>query len=288
MTPNNIYVINQLKGELPVWFVTKFQPCLELISSYKIKKEEQLKLHLGAKNPSVAEYMKVDKIISETMLAERSKSICHLFIRTIEEFENNRWPTDFFSFRQESLYKCMIAIEIYCKNISIVDVSNQLADSLVCESKAIFWSHQIQDLVRFNIIRNRKCADFLSIILFQELCLERYSTSFKIICDWIMKDWIDVEKYEPYIKSFIGKKYICHSNNADSDRRYLLTLLRKSPMLYKRMVNLFDAEIKRFNIQGFNSYKMYGGNDPSDFKAYPFADGSCMRPVKSWFSWKLE
>ena len=103
-----------------------------------------------------------------------------------------------------------------------------------------------------------------------------------------MKDWIDVEKYEPYIKSFIGKKYMCHSNNADSDRRYLLTLLRKSLMLYKRMVNLFDAEIKRFNIQEFNSYQMYGGNDPSNFKAYPFADGSCMRPVKSWFSWKLE
>lgn len=262
--------------EFPYWFTNGYKPYEDFVSS--------------PQNIYVFETRDegfVDFDSSEHEHSVRIKQALRLlYIQTIDRFENVGWPKKYASERYASLYFCLDAIETYdCiesrrhnlkTNKSFMEISDKLAEAFVWE----FYNGKY--------IRNSKQAEGIAIIMFSTQNVLRTQWPW-VISDWIEKDLINPNKYESYIKSYLGCSY-CHSDfyvNDDASKRQLLDCLKKHQSLYIRMANVFNDVIRTYNIEEFNNH-VEKGEDPSMFKTAPFADGSCMKLVRKGASWKLE
>lgn len=283
-------VLNGLSVGLPKWFVTLYEPYLEMAERYKKIEEKRISSSLGNDKPDFERWKVVRSAVWNQINAEKDPLIIDLYIKTIDKFKNSKWPTEFVIERDISILFCSSAICVFYKGRK-APISDKLADAIIhnpyaCQSGYI----SVLEFVKAGFVRDAKSADFLAPILFNDgLLCGNCISCIKLISEWIKYNLISPQKYIGQMSKFIGSKYLTRKYNYDSERRELLDAVKDVDILtYEKLVWVFNSEIKRYNIESFNSYKRDKDNFPQDFIAYPFADGTRMRIVKGLFSWRLK
>ena len=244
------------------------------------------------------------KILSLTIMDCVGSEAWPLYIHAIDLFENKGWPKSTliggYDGRRNTL--CMLAIDILslCDENDFTDpkhhlncilqISDKLRDSLVSSCYDCVGGWDILKLEKLKIINGPQQAKYFEKCIFEGLT--RNNVMFiKLACEWLEKKWISPIKYESEICKFVNQEMNTVSYNANYDREILKPKLLHSiyryPSVYRKAAALYDEQVRRCNLEAFKFYRYYG-NDPSDFKGLPFADGSSMKPVRRWFSWKLE
>lgn len=279
------YHIRGLLGGLPKWFVTEYEPYLKLEEEFRLKEQRELdniqeewkKYNL---RPSASYAMDISRRVHNKYLDEKQVYICELYYKTISNWEQNaEWPKKYLKFKKESLHWCFVAFRLSHKKHKMSDklissiIENLHDDPYVCD-----------ELIRHNLIKNGEHAKSVAPIIFRNL---KSGQCINLLIDWNNKGWINPADYLSDIKIFIGSRYRLHSDNADKLRRALLSALKNRTAIYKKLEVIFNQTIREYNIANFNDHIRYDDNCPKDFIATPFADGTRMRVVRSFFKWKL-
>lgn len=285
--------------QYPYWFTHYYKPYKDLMSSSQTRRDNELKKMFGTTNISV----EVRNFFIEDFFQREAQARRLLYIQIIDRYAIKGWPKKYADGWEVTSLDCQADL-IMCRDairtynyvekerhnqkgyISYAKISDKLAEAFV----RILFDGQY--------VRNSKQAEELAKILFKALShfkelkpsgLPNRNEAFGTIGLWIEKDLINPQNYETYIRKFIGARYVQPDYTIlDMYKRTFLGWIKKDLRLYIRMVNVFDGIIREFNIEEFNRYLINGKDSPACFKAIPFADGSRMKPVRRWFSWKLE
>jgi hypothetical protein len=150
------------------------------------------------------------------------------------------------------------------------------------------WFDNLRKLEKLKIVHSLHQAKY-----FEKCIFESFNRGdrdrIKLACEWLEKKWISPIKYESEICKFFSKKIYNDDYGVNIFLKpKVLQSIYKYSSVYRKAAALYDEQVRRYNLECFEIYRSYNDNDPSDFKALPFADGSSMKPVRRWFSWKLE
>lgn len=284
----------------PTWF-QQYRPYKDFNSSFNVRFEEWVKrLDPRTDCAYIARYR--DVLLEQYYHSgEPERQGMFFYIRTIDEFENEGWLEEYFRFRYESLRHCYLCLQTLEYNRKYhrwqntnIGISEKLSDAIAYECDAIEY------------VRNSIQAQKVAFAILKGLELSNYKVwkyhhdvmkDLNVLCEWLQRNWINPQKYESLIKSIFESPDIVLYRESirngklilinDMEKRQLLSAFKNNQSFYIRMVDVFDAYIKRHNIAAFNYYKDEN-HDPSGFCAVTFANGSRMRPVRRWFSWRLE
>ena len=285
-------VLNGYSVGLPEWFVKSFEPYSEIEQRYQAMYKHGISSYFGSRKPSFEEWEGANKFIRNTIDEEKNPLITKLYVETIDKFENQGWPDQFSFARDISIYWCYWAFSAHSKYNSKMSISDKLADSIVNHSSIYIGGGHItiEEFNRLGIIRTSNHAKVLAPQLFKDLfgsSSDEHPRGINLLCQWFHKKMINPSNYMDLLHCFFCRKYIRYQSNWDKERRILLSSFQGFPNEYSIFSQIFNDEIRRFNIQEFDDYKN-GENDPRDFVGYPFIDGSRMTPVRFFFSWKLK
>ena len=268
---------------LPKWFVTSFEPYLKVEKGYEDMRKQRISSLLKYKEGNLEWYKAVTSCVYEEIRRLKAPVIADLYIKTVDKFENSKWPTEYANERDISVYFCFNNIRFFFfLKEKIPPISDNLVDAMARNPIGIYGCHDVEDLVKYGFVRNVKSAEILVSILFQE-------HMFGLLCEWIKCKWVNPRKYVKQLSQLIAFPLLGDTSNVFRIRRQLLDAVKGvNRIVYGDLVNIFDAEIRRINLERFDEYKRDRDNLPKNFVAYAFADGTKMRPVKTLFSWKLK
>ena len=269
----NFYINNKSFG-LPEWFCTQYEPNLQIDSAmakYSGREWWQMMKSKGHSYDSANDIYR-----RETMLYNLQR--IDLYINTIEQYENQGWPSEYMLYRDESIYWFyQLLVKLDYKHI----ISEKLGRAIISNKfLAITDLSTFLSFARLGLIRDAKIVQSYAHLFFQN------HTNIPYSCEYINEGLLNPTDFIDALNSYFGEPYKLYDlyGNHDEKKRRMLSVLKKYPNVYQKCAATFDSIIRVYNIERFQHY----GGDKEDFKALPFADGSCMKPVKGWFSWKLE
>lgn len=265
----HIYIDNKCVG-LPKWFCTQYSPNL-LIDSRVAESCSFWRQTMKREGYSIKSIESRCSSIKKRYDLRR----IDLYIGIIEYYENHGWPSEYMHYRDESIYWFYeLLVTLDYKHI----ISEKLGRAIIsCKLLPInIWRFLEYD--RLGLIRDAKFVQSHAHLFIMPLDYIRYS--WKYINNGLLNPTCIVDA----LNSYFGEPYMLLYANPDKEKRRMLSVLKKYPNVYQKCAATFDSIIRAYNIERFQHYD---GNK-EDFKALPFADGSCMKPVKRWFSWKLE
>lgn len=292
------YTVNLKKVHFSQWFYPTLN---DLEDKWSLKNAQWLK-HVHTLTGD--RYVEVMRVLPNVRMEEIGNEAWPLYIHAIDLYENKGWPeimlTGGYDDRQNTLWNLANDILLLCDEKDFTDsrhhlncilqISDKLRDSLIINNFQENGYVDLRKLEKLKIVHSLHQAKYFEKCIFEGLT--RNNMMFiKIACEWLEKKWISPIKYESEICKFVNQEMNTVSYNANYDREILKPKLLHSiyryPSVYRKAAALYDEQVRRYNLEAFEFYRYYG-NDPSDFKALPFADGSSMKPVRRWFSWKLE
>lgn len=285
--PYSTIIFNGFSVGLPKWFITSYGPYLKIAECYTALEKQRISILLKNRERDFEWFKNVTSGVREQINREKAPLIVDLYIKTVDFFEKKNWPIEYKAERDVSIYFCNGAIQTRCID-GKVNVSDNLASAIIhnpftCQGGYV----SVFGFVKKGLVRNAESADFLTSVLFNDI--GEVGGCVKLVCEWIRCKWINPKKYINHITRFIGSSYIEYRSNRDGECRELLNAVKSVNIsVYRKISQVFDSEIKRFNLQCFDRYKRDRDNYPKDFVAYPFADGTRMKPVRNLFSWHLK
>ncbi len=291
------YTIKYKNVHFPTWFY----PTLRELDEKWQQKHAQGRKYIYSLTGDKLE--KELRCFSEICGEEVGREAWPLYIRTIDLYENTGWPNVIITAskcdeRGLALYHLAQDIFLlYDKYVftdpedplnCILQISDKLRESLIINKFQYISEWSLSILEKLNIINSQQQAKYWEQRIFEGLTNNNVMF-IKIACNWLEKKWISPIKHESEICKFVGQKiWPLYMNHQVEDLKpKLLHSIYKYPSVYRKAAALYDEQVRRHNLECFKYYKN-NGNDPSDFKGLPFADGSSMKPVRRWFSWKLE
>jgi hypothetical protein len=287
------YTVNWKNVYFPLWF----HPILnDLAKKWSLKNAQWLE-YVSALSRD--KYVKEINFLSQARMEEIGREAWPLYIHTIDSYENKGWPQNIITgskMDERGYALCRLADDILslCDLKDpyfncILQISDKLRDSLIiCKLQYV---DSFQALEKLKIIYSSQQAKYYEQRIFNAFTYNNKKL-IEIACNWLEKKWISPIKYELEICKFVSQKMTIYSwssyHSIEMLKLKVLQSIYKYPSVYRKAAALYDEEVRRYNLECFESYRRDKDNNPSDFKGLPFADGSCMKPIKRWFSWVLE
>ena len=287
------YTINFKNVHYPQWFTPTL---IDLEQKWALENARWLKNVYALTGDKLVEEM---NHVSHMKMEEIGREAWPIYIHTIDRYENNGWPQVIID--ERSLNLMYLAEDILSVGDRydytdpkhhmncILHISDKLRDALIISD--FQYKDCFQGLEKLKIIYSSQQAKYYEQCIFNAFTYNNKKL-IEIACNWLEKTWISPIKYELEICKFVSQKMTIYSwistHSIEMLKLKVLQSIYKYPSVYRKAAALYDEEVRRYNLECFERYRRDKDNNPSDFKGLPFADGSCMKPIKRWFSWVLE
>jgi len=291
------YAVNWKIINFPAWFYPKLH---ELEKEWALKNAQWCQnIYTYPEKKRKEEF----KFLSQTCMEEVGRKAWPIYIYTIDTYENKGWPQKIIkSSKSDVRGLCLIRLAdtillLYDQNDftdpthhlnCVLNISEKLREALILDGcYQHTYDYNLYKLEKLKIINGPLQAKY-----YEQMVFDGFSRNnpclIKHACNWLKKGWISPIKYEAEIYQFVSQPIRGQYHSGEILTPIVLQAIHEYSSVYSKAATLYDKEVRRFNLEGFETYRRDEDNNPSDFKALPFADGSCMKPVRSWFSWKLK
>lgn len=291
------YTVKCKNVDFPQWFYPTLEDLMEKWSEKNAQWLKNVHALTGDR------YVKAMNFLSKVRMEDIGRSAWPLYIHTIDLYENKGWPKNIikggYDERERTLRFLARDILSLCDEYDFTDpehhlncilqISDKLRDSLIINNfQEDVWFDSLRKLEKLKIVHSLHQAKYFEKRIFE--AFNYYDRNLiELACEWLEKKWISPIKYESEICNFFSKKIYDDDYGVNIKLKpKVLQSIYKYSSVYRKAAALYDEQVRRYNLERFERYRSYNDNDPSDFKARPFADGSCMKPIKRWFSWVLE
>lgn len=270
------YIDKNRSFGLPEWFCTQFAPNLEIDSTINKCLGDEWWQKMRSRGYAFDSARKI--YISERRLYDLKR--VELYINTVELYENQGWPSEYMLYRDESIYWFyQLLVKLDYRHT----ISEKLCGAIMSDNYlAITDIHTFCNFDKLGLIKDAEFVQSHAHLFFQNPRYIHYTWRY------IYNDLLNPTSFIDALDRYFGepyKLYDLHHGNWDEEKRRMLSVLKKHPRVYQRCSARFDSVIRVYNMEKFQHCRE---DDKEYFKALPFADGSCMKPVKRWFSWRLE
>lgn len=299
------YTVNRRIVNFPTWFYPKLH---ELGKEWALQNAQWCQnMYTYPENKRKVEF----KFLCKTCMEEVGRKAWSLYIHTIDSYENKGWPQQIIkSSKSDVRGLCLLNLSrdilylydrFYDQNDlarpdhhlnCVLNISDRLREALILDGcYQYIQSYDFYKIENLKIVNGPSHAKYFEQTLFEGFTVNNL-TFIKLACDWLKKGWISPIKHEAEICQFVSQPMniatwtLYHSE--ETLKPIVLQAIHKHSSIYCKAASLYNEKVRTYNLETFELYKRDEDNDPSKFKGLPFADGSYMRPVKRWFSWKLE
>ena len=299
------YTVNWKIINFPQWF---FSVLIKLDQEWESQNAQWLNNITKYTGEKQREEMKYRNMTKMEVIGRKAWP---LYIHTIDSYENKGWPQKIIkSSKSDVRGLCLINLandilllydRFYDQNDlarpdhhlnCVLNISDRLREALILDGcYQYIQQYDLYKLVNLKIINGPSQAKYYEQMIFHGFTYNNLNF-IKHACDWLKKGWISPIKHEAEICQFVSQPMNnatwCHNHSVETLKPIVLQAIHKHSSIYCKAASLYNEKVRTYNLETFEQYKRDEDNDPSKFKGLPFADGSYMRPVKRWFSWKLE
>lgn len=299
------YTVNWKIINFPAWFYPKLH---ELEKEWALQNAQWCQnIYTYPENKRKEEF----NFLSQTRMEEVGRKAWPIYIYTIDTYENKGWPQKIIkSSKSDVRGLCLINLakdilllynRFYDQNDlarpdhhlnCVLNISDRLREALILDGcYQYIQDYDLYKLEKLKIVNGPSQAKYYELRIFDGFTYNNLNC-IKHACDWLKKGWISPIKHEAEICQFVSQPMNIATwdlhHSVETLKPIVLQAIHKHSSIYCKAASLYNEKVRTYNLETFELYKRDEDNDPSNFKALPFADGSCMKPVRSWFSWKLE
>lgn len=299
------YTVKWKKINFPMWFYPKLH---ELQKEWALQHDQWYQYIWTYPEDKRKEEL---KFFSQTCMEEVGRKAWSIYIYTIDTYENKGWPQKIIkSSKSDERGLCLINLakdilllydQFYDQNDlarpdhhlnCVLNISDRLREALILDGYYQYiQDYDLYKLEKLKIVNGPSQAKYYEQRIFDGFTMNNLNL-IKYACDWLKKGWISPIKHEAEICQFVSQPMNFSTwilgHSMETLKPIVLQAIHKHSSIYCKAASLYNEKVRIYNLETFELYKRDEDNDPSNFEGIPFADGSRMKPVRCWFSWKLE